>query len=203
MNAPPFSRRIPRPLWRVSIRRGGEVIRDNHSFEIRAAGKGWWCATGTHPHKSSFLPWTSRGALLPNQPSPPPFCFLLSSSFPSLPLLSRAALLLLLVVVVAARARGVANTARINATRPGWITTTINFIERTISYVAIEPRRERERERTSWIPASSKRTKRQILSLRGAPCRARKWLNPGKLDVYFGKSITGFNDWESYRKFSL
>lgn len=24
---------------------GGEVIRDNHSFEIRAAGKGWWCAT--------------------------------------------------------------------------------------------------------------------------------------------------------------
>lgn len=101
--------------------------------------------------KSSFLPWTSRGALLPNQPSPPPFCFLLSSSFPSLPLLSRAALLLLLVVVVAARARGVANTARINATRPGWITTTINFIERTISYVAIEPRRERERERENFL----------------------------------------------------
>lgn len=57
------------------------------------------------------------------------------------PLLLLAAAPLLLEVSLIPR--------RINATRPGWITTTINFIERTISYGGYRARRERNL-RDTW-----------------------------------------------------
>lgn len=163
-----ISRRIPRPLWRVSIRQreegGDRVIRDNHLFQIHGpcSGKGWAFGVRQEEHSRTNLPPPLVDKLPDRALS---FITHSTLSFPSFllvpwlpssrlsrgrssrlritlpPLLLLAAAPLLLEVSLIPR--------RINATRPGWITTTINFIERTISYGGYRARRERNL-RDTW-----------------------------------------------------
>lgn len=142
--------------------RGGEVIRDNHLFQIHRAvqRKGVRQAPEEHTRTNlPPLPLVDKDSLFFLTPPPPSILlfpsFLLvpwppSSSLKTRGRSSRLRITLLFVLVAARLVLEVSLIPRrINATRPGWITTTINFIERTISYGGYRARRERN-FRDTW-----------------------------------------------------